>query len=146
MLRIHDPVARFEERIVKDENGCWIWHGKISTAGRAIFKVNARTVFVHRWAYEHYRGPIPDGLVLDHLCKKHSCVNPYHLEAVTVLENNKRARTHCFKGHPYDDKNTILRKDGRRLCRICANQRDAKYRRQSLEKQVTMPTLEGSSN
>jgi len=73
MLRTPDPVARFEERITEDENGCWIWQGKIGTNGRAIFKVKARTISVHRWAYEHYRGPIPDGLVLDHLCKTPLC-------------------------------------------------------------------------
>ena len=96
MLRIHDPVARFEERITRDEKGCWIWQGKVGTNGRAIFKVNARTTSVHRWAYEHYKGPIPDGLVLDHLCKTPLCVNPDHLESVTVLENNKQAYANAF--------------------------------------------------
>jgi HNH endonuclease len=136
MLRTRDPVRRFEERIIKDENGCWIWQGKVSPWGRAVFKVNAQTVYVHKWAYEYYRGPVPDGLVLDHLCKTPICVNPDHMEAVTVLENNRRARTHCFRGHPFDDKNTILKKDGKRLCRICEGERLDKYKRRSLEKQT----------
>jgi HNH endonuclease len=136
MLRTHDPVARFEERIAEDKNGCWIWQSKIGTNGRAIFKVNARTISVHRWAYEHYRGPIPDGLVLDHLCKTPLCVNPDHLEAVTVLENNRRARTHCFRGHLFGDETTVLKKDGKRICRICENERRARYRQRSQEKQA----------
>lgn len=99
IARSHDPLIRFQSRIIKDKNECWIWQGKIAANGRAVFRVNGRSVYVSKWAYEHYKGPTPEGLVLDRLCQIPACVNPDHLEAVTRLENNRRMRTHCRNGH-----------------------------------------------
>ena len=79
-----------------------------------------------REVYELYRGPIRNGLHLDHLCRVRSCVNPDHLEPVTQAENNRRAwaanrRVTCFRGHDLTDPaNLYLRKNGGRLCRPCA--------------------------
>ena len=47
-------------------------------------------VMAHRFAYEEYVGPIPDGLQIDHLCRNKWCVNPEHLEPVTCRENALR--------------------------------------------------------
>jgi hypothetical protein len=47
-------------------------------------------VLAHRWAYEHFIGPIPAGLEIDHLCRVRHCVNPAHLEPVTKSENRRR--------------------------------------------------------
>jgi hypothetical protein len=46
----------------------------------------------HRYFYEQHRGPIPDGLVIDHLCRVPACVNPEHLEATNQFENVRRGR------------------------------------------------------
>lgn len=83
----------------------------------------------HRYAYEHFIGPIPEGLQVDHLCRVRNCVNPDHLEAVTCRENvlrgdgvaaaNARA-THCPQGHAYDEANTYTWTNGGRHCRACA--------------------------
>jgi hypothetical protein len=79
-------------------------------------------------------GPIPRGLVIDHLCRNTICVNPDHMQVVTVRENTLRGntfqarnlrKTHCPQGHPYDQANTYLHR-GKRHCRIC--QRDANRR------------------
>lgn len=85
----------------------------------------------HRAVYELLVGPIADGLVIDHLCRKPSCVNPSHLEAVTQSENLKRglgpavtrarhaAQTHCRHGHEFSPDNTIVNSSGSRVCRTC---------------------------
>lgn len=100
----------------------------------------------HRIMYEHVKGPIPDGLDLDHTCHNPSvcrpetprdcphrrCCNPDHLQPVSRQENllrgggmaAKRAQmTVCHKGHPFTDKNTHVDKLGRRNCRICRRER-----------------------
>jgi hypothetical protein len=87
---------------------------------------------VHRWVYEQLVGPIPAGLVLDHLCRNPACVRPMHLEPVTQQENILRGqglaaanavKTECSRGHPYTEANTYRRPDGYRDCRECVNLR-----------------------
>jgi hypothetical protein len=120
---------------------CWPWTGFRMANGYAQFGLGGRTaglMLVHRFAYQLTHGSIPKGLTIDHLCRTRACVNVAHLEAVTQQVNNHRspdtrfrvngAKTHCPRGHPYDEANTIVRKDKRnRLCRECGRAASRRY-------------------
>ena len=104
-----------------DKTGdCWLWTAYVNYGGYGMFAVAGRPVRAHRWAWESLVGPIPDGLTIDHLCKVRRCVNPAHLEPVTLSENVRRGLTRdsCRKGHPFEDWN-IQMKAGRRRCKTC---------------------------
>lgn len=74
-----------------DKSGeCWLWKGAINEHGYGHMRSEGRFVRPHRVAYELLVGPVPEGLVLDHLCRTPACVNPAHLEPVTQSENLKR--------------------------------------------------------
>lgn len=124
---------------------CWPWLASLNTTGYGEFYLDGKIRKAHRIAYELTVGPIPDGLTLDHLCRNRECVNPFHLDPVSMRENilrgaapsarNARA-THCPKGHPYSGRNLIVRPSGSRGCRVChdagshlARARRAKSRR-----------------
>lgn len=77
---------------VRDLGTCWEWTGTKISKGYGEFSVDGENVYAHRWSYEHHVGPIPEGLVIDHLCCNQGCVNPEHLEPVTNEENLRRAR------------------------------------------------------
>lgn len=138
MSRLGEPRSRplderLTEKIVEKEDGCWEWSGKVMTNGYARIYVNGRDQLVHRVMYERVVGPIPDGLVIDHLCRNKRCVRPLHLETVTIAENLLRGesnahKTHCPKGHPYAGENLILESGPtRRRCRTCrADQKKAR--------------------
>lgn len=75
---------------------CWLFQGCTVRGGYGQIRVgnrpNMRSVYAHRVVYEEMRGPIPEGLELDHLCFTPACVNPDHLEPVTHAENSRRRR------------------------------------------------------
>jgi hypothetical protein len=128
------PEIRFWPRVDKsDPDGCWLWTGPIGSHGYGTFGIGVRLVLTHRFAYEFCVGPIPKGLVIDHLCGVRPCVRPDHLEAVTQRENVLRGsspmaqqarQTHCKRGHPFDVENTYRSKDGHRSCKKCQQNRD----------------------
>lgn len=155
-----DAERFFEKVDKKTASPCWIWMGGLNNKRYGQFAIKiGRYVgkdktgwgmkLAHRFSYEIARGPVPDGLVLDHLCRMPSCVNPDHLEPVTQIENCRRglsgspethpsaalnrAKTHCPRGHAYDAENTYTNKRGQRCCKICKNAstaRAAKKRRE----------------
>lgn len=126
---------RIWPRIKPVANGCWLWTGALTDTGYAVLsrlKKHGKSVLVHRWVYEQLIGAIPDGLQIDHLCRTPPCMNPLHMEPVTMKENilrgtspaAQRARwTHCIRGHRFTIENTRIDSDGHRLCRTCINQR-----------------------
>ena len=123
-------------------SGCWEWTAYRNADGYGIFSVGSRPVLAHRFSYEKFVGQIPEGKQLDHKCRNRSCVNPYHLEVVTNKENARRgetgikggrvigkrmlAKTHCPRGHLYNEENTVIWADGKRRCRICQRARKRK--------------------
>lgn len=86
------PVLPRWESKVERSPSCWFWTGAISRSGYGNFWTGESYVSAHRWSYEHFVGPIPEGLDLDHLCRVRNCVNPAHLEPVTRQENLRRGR------------------------------------------------------
>jgi hypothetical protein len=115
---------RIGRRIIVSPEGCWEWCGARTSNGYGSAGHSKRVHSTHRLAYTLLVGEVPDGLHLDHLCRVRHCCNPAHLEPVTPAENQRRSpltehnRTHCPKGHPYDQVNTYLKR-GARQCREC---------------------------
>jgi hypothetical protein len=116
--------------IVDNLTGCWVWQRGLTRGGYGEMRDGKQMRRAHRVYYERYRGPIPTGLHLDHLCRNPACVNPAHLEPVTPRVNalrgntiaaRRKAQTHCVRGHPFDEANTIRRGNGR-ACRECQRQ------------------------
>lgn len=122
---IPPPAERFWPKVDKrGPNGCWLWTGRLFSNGYGCFMLKGRSLLAHRVAFE-WQGDIPEGLHLDHLCRVRACVNPAHLEPVTIQENNRRAsaaKTHCPYGHPYNESNTYVWRGGR-YCRTCRHAR-----------------------
>lgn len=127
-------VDRFMKKVVAHSDGCWIWTGATVRDKYGEFKTPDKKapVYAHRWSYEQFIGPIPEGLTIDHLCRNTRCVNPKHLEPVTLAENLSRGngvgarharQTQCVHGHPFDEENTRIKIDSRgrrhRQCRSC---------------------------
>ena len=73
------------------ETPCWVWQRSRERCGYGHVRKDGRLVPAHRVYYERQVGPIPEGLELDHLCRVRACVNPDHLEPVTMQENRRRA-------------------------------------------------------
>jgi hypothetical protein len=109
-----DPQERVWRNVsMEPMSGCWLWTGAITKCGYGStptgFKKDGtrRRIPAHRFSFMAFRGSIPVGLDLDHLCRNRCCVNPDHLEPVTRRVNLLRgvntpgSRTHCPRGHDY---------------------------------------------
>jgi len=130
--------AHIAARIVVDPvHGCWVGQGRLDKNGYARYSGRG----LHRVVWELLIGPVPDGLVLDHVkargCATNACCNPGHLEPVTRRVNTLRGcnpaavnarKTRCDHDHPFDAANTYWRPDGHRDCRICVRRRSAEYK------------------
>jgi len=133
----NDPIEyKLVKNVTVDKSGCWIWLGTINSQGYPSVWSNGPKA-AHREMYCLIRGDIPDGMVLDHLCRVRHCVNPKHLEPVTNKENILRGnsfsaknakKTHCKRGHEYtkDNTKTVTKTITYRLCKACCCE-DRKY-------------------
>ena len=112
---------------VGEPHECWPWMGYTNRGYGVLGVGGTRTDYAHRLAYADLLGPIPNGLVLDHLvCDNPPCCNPLHVVPCTRGENSARpklAKTPCINGHPFDGTNTAVAagRNGRprRVCRTC---------------------------
>lgn len=122
-----------------DVDGCWIYTGSKSE-GYGRIRYEGRNVPAHRLSYEFIVGEIPEGLMLDHLCRNRACINPDHLEPVTNKENILRGvgtgainakKTHCLRGHELSGKNISIRTTRGlrwRACLACERYHHATYK------------------
>ncbi len=127
-----DHAARFWAKVNKTD-GCWLWTAFIHPSGYGMFWDGNAMVSTHRFAYGLLIGPISKGLTLDHLCRVRACVNPAHLEPVTLKENILRGNSFaaenarkiaCPEGHSYD-----IQEPSRRRCRVCSVKQSVKRNR-----------------
>lgn len=124
--------------------GCWVWTGPRDRKGYGRIKVGRRETGTHRAAWLAYRGDIPEGLVIDHLCRVRACANPWHMELVTIRVNTERAiytnpsgkqpgrprGRACINGHAFAEHGAERRrgKSTVQICLICERQRTARWK------------------
>lgn len=86
-------AQRLWSKVQPDPLGCWNWTGALNPNGYGYISTSTGMAYTHRVAAELFHGPIPDGMVADHLCRNRACCNPAHLELVTQRENLLRGET-----------------------------------------------------
>jgi len=116
-----------------DLGPCHLWTAYRMPNGYGVFHPTKTSSFLaHRYAYTEQVGPIPEGMVIDHLCRVRECVNPIHLEPVEHVENLRRGkgyairngmRDSCINGHKYTPENIYTDPGGGIRCRRCAYER-----------------------
>lgn len=138
-----DKENRFWSKVQKTEF-CWHWTAS-KTKGYGFFYLDGRSLRAHRVSWKWLRGEIPAGLVIDHMCRNRSCVNPDHLRVVTNKENilcgeakaakNKR-KTHCIHGHPLIGENLRhpRHRPESRICRTCERNSRRAWTKRHIEK------------
>jgi hypothetical protein len=131
-------TARKKLYYVVAPNGCWEWQGSLVDGYGVVCGTgpySSLRIYAHRYMYERERGPIPEGLEIDHLCRNRKCINPAHLEAVTHRENMLRGdsfsarhakQTHCLRGHELTPEN-VYNWRRQRHCRKCCAIRTRKW-------------------
>lgn len=127
---------RFLPHIQIIDNGCWNWTNGRDKEGYGFFCFNGKTMRAHRFIFQYYLNVENTSAVVDHICRNTSCVNPKHLEFVTVTENTLRGnnfsainsrKTNCIHGHPLNGDNLYVKPKGERQCRMCARISDLKH-------------------
>lgn len=145
------PEDRFHDKYaVNPTTGCWEWTAHINnrgygTIGHTIETGRTVSMYAHRLSYEMHIGPIPVGLVIDHLCSNRRCVNPEHLQAVTHRVNILRGAAptiatfwsgRCKRGHDLTDPASVYTRpdNGRKMCRECI-----RIRQRALDRKKGIP-------
>jgi hypothetical protein len=131
LYRNGNPLDRLMRRIIVSDSGCWEWQG-YAQQGYGRLRVNGPKTLAHRFSFEVFVRPIPEGLTLDHLCRNPPCVNPSHLVPRTSVVNvllgesliaKRAASEYCRLGHSfqYEFFTNKGRRSFRRFCIICRN-------------------------
>lgn len=134
LLRPRPATERFWAKVIGDDyTKCWTWTAKVDTHGYGHFDGR----MAHRFAYEHLIIEVPGDLVLDHLCRNRKCVNPWHLQPVTVRVNWERSidsacqrRTdpqRCRRGHDLTKGAYVYQ--GQTSCRTCRNEASNRFKK-----------------
>lgn len=136
-------IERFRQSVKITDSGCWLWQKAVTHDGYGQIGVGSRKdhsfrlAYVHVWAFEVLKGPVPEGLELDHLCRNRRCANPDHLEPVTHQENVARGRSanrskfSCIAGHALEGDNLYVTPTGKRMCKECRRRRSREYGRRT---------------
>ena|SRR3990172_4780002 len=120
-----DLHQRFFEKVIVT-NTCWLWKAYKNKYGYGCLSYLGKNTGAHVVAYILFRGHIPEGLQIDHLCRVKHCVNPEHLEVVTLKENinrgirHKKSKVFCNQGHYLSDSDVYhVRKQNNKIKRYC---------------------------
>lgn len=139
---------RFWSKVSVGPTGeCWLWTAALDRDGYGRFSIQRKERRAHRIAYELAVGTIPDGLVVDHLCRVVACCNPAHLEVVTSPENTRRGftfrrenglllaaqRPECANGHKYEEGSYLMRRGKYRVCKACNRDRQIRWKQRQQE-------------
>lgn len=82
-----DPDESFSARTAEAWNGCVEWTGNLGANGYGRISVHGKRMKAHRYAWERANGPIPEGMMIDHICWNRACVNVEHLRLATHAQN-----------------------------------------------------------
>lgn len=143
-IKARHPVERVLARTFVTDAGCWQYtgnrwdgYGRVQVGSRP--DGTRKKVSAHRVVWEHFRGPIPAGLVIDHLCRNRACQNPDHMRIVSPHENTLAVgslalpklnadKTCCIRGHALVGGNVYTdQTSGKRYCRLCRRERQRKW-------------------
>ena len=132
----------------KFDNGHWLWQGYKMPSGHGQIRINYKMILLHRLSAHIYHGMdlLDMKVQANHknICRESSCWNPEHIYVGTQKQNvedrqefketrsgsNNRLKTHCIKGHEYNEENTTKR-NKRRHCKVC-------HREKAREKRVAI--------
>lgn len=145
-------LDRFWRKVFRSSpNECWAWSGAKDQDGYGLFWLAGSMKRAHRVSMELENGAIAEGLVVDHICRNRSCVNPSHLRTVTRYTNvheNSEAPAHlnslkttCVNGHPLEGANLVFN-GKRRRCRECEQSWREAYQAKQVTTQPRYPVVE----
>lgn len=113
---------RFEKKFEKAA-GCWNWTASKTWVGYGKFYADGHTLHAHRYAYQIYVGPIPDGMEIMHTCDNMACVNPDHLRPGTHRENMDDRNTKRRNNPPIGERSGSNKLTEEQVRAIFADQR-----------------------